>query len=113
MPNNPIPNIPIEKVSKMPLAYALMIVGGLLGVFVHKYFDNSTEVIKSYVSKSIADEKEKENLKKEALFWQGKYVGSLEKTKELQDKQDSTNRATLQKPNTELLNTIKKSRQYE
>lgn len=109
-----IPRVPIEKVNKMPLAYALMIVGGLLGIFITKFLDKNTEVIATYKeSNKILEARNAyliKNCDSVARFWQGKYVGSLERAAELQRIKDSTNSAILHKPNMELIKAIKNKR---
>jgi len=106
-----LPKVPIEKINKMPLAYALMIVGGLLGIVATKYFDKNTEVIAAYKEENANLKAENKVLKLEGQantkFWQDKYVGSLEKAQELQRKQDSTNSAILHKPNQDLLKALR------
>lgn len=108
------PKVPIEKINKMPLAYALMIVGGLLGIFATKFFDNNEAVIKAYKAENADLKSDIRVLNRKcdsvALFWQNRYVGSLEKAQELQRKKDSTDHATLTKPNRDLLRAIKKRR---
>lgn len=106
-----IPKIPIEKINKMPLAYALMIMGGLLGIVASKYFNNNEKVIEAYKleNASLRAENALKDRKCDSVagFWQSKYVVSLEKQTERQRKQDSTDKATLRKPNRDLLKIIK------
>ncbi len=105
MPN--IPNVPIEKVNKMPLAFALMIVGILLGFFVNKYIASNNNEVTSLRTENV-------NCNNEVQFWRDKYVGSLERISAQKAKQDSLNEAThvkLSEPNKTLLKAIKKAKQ--
>lgn len=96
----------------MPLAYALMIVGGLLGVVATKYFDKNTEIIEAYKVENGTLKLEKraayKNCDSLVGFWRDKYLAGVEYAVELQRMQDSTNRAALNQPNKQLLKVLKR-----
>lgn len=107
-----LPKVPIEKVNKMPLAYALMIVGGLLGIFATKFFDNNEKVIEAYKIENATLKLEKraayKNCDSLVGFWRDKYLAGVEYAVQLQRLQDSTNRAALNQPNKQLLKVLKR-----
>jgi len=102
-----IPKEPIEKVNKFPLAYALMILGGLVGIFANKMFDSSANEIKGLKEQNTALIKQLSEKETNILYWQNRYLNQVEYSVNQQRKQDSLNRAILQQPNREFTKAIK------
>lgn len=97
----------IEKVNKFPLAYALMILGGLVGIFANKVFDSSDSRIEALeaekkqlqITVSYYDKK----CDSVVNFWQNKYFKQIEYSLEKERRQDSI----LQKSNQALTKAMK------
>lgn len=106
-------NEKIEKVNKYPLAYALMIVGGLLGIFATNFFNKDKEVIAAYKAQHTADQNKlnesAKNCETNTNFWRDKFLVVYTDLR----KQDSIARATLQKPNQELTKAIQIKKRNE
>ncbi len=102
----------IEKVNKFPLAFALIILGGLVGVFSNKLFDSSDQQLKDkdntiFNLNAQLVEKDK-NCSIEITFWKLRYLNQLEYSANQMKKQDSMNRIKLEKPNRDLSKVIKR-----
>jgi hypothetical protein len=91
----------LREINKYPMAYVLLIMAGLIGAFVTWAIDNNKE--KDAYNKRMLEECLKDSRKKDSLL-----IAEKDNAIRHLMKNDSTNRAILDKPAKKLLEEIKK-----